>query len=186
MLPNRSISCAQFDRVETRLHSRSCDLSPNPSPAIASSGSTAGCCCGSLGLRHLWKPPAPPRQSRSRPRQSPIPGSIGSSASSSASLCCAPRVRALRPSRTFVHRRRNDTSLIRAIIGSAMRRSLRSKNLHGRIKALTQSVDLLVERLLRRLPRGLTRRRPIIALHEASATGLAEICRPSAAPADTS
>jgi hypothetical protein len=48
----------------------------------------------------------------------------------------------------------------RAVIGSAMRRTLRSKDLNQRIAALSQNVDVLVARLLKRLPRGLTRRRP--------------------------
>ena len=37
---------------------------------------------------------------------------------------------------------------------------LRSKDLNQRIAALSQDVDTLVARLLKRLPRGLTRRRP--------------------------
>jgi len=57
-------------------------------------------------------------------------------------------------------RRRTETHLQRAIIGSAMRRALRAKDLTQRIAALSQDVDGLVARLLKRLPRGLTRRRP--------------------------
>jgi hypothetical protein len=57
-------------------------------------------------------------------------------------------------------RKRIETHLMRAIVGSAMRRSLRSKDLNQRISALSQNVDALVARLLERLPRGLTRRRP--------------------------
>lgn len=48
-----------------------------------------------------------------------------------------------------------------------MRRALRSKDIRQRIAALTQNLDGLVARLLKRLPRGLTRRRPIIARREA-------------------
>jgi hypothetical protein len=57
-------------------------------------------------------------------------------------------------------RRRIETHMWRAVIGSAMRRALRSKDLNQRIAALSQDVDALVARLLKRLPRGLTRRRP--------------------------
>jgi hypothetical protein len=57
-------------------------------------------------------------------------------------------------------RRRIETHMRRAIIGSAIRRALRSKDLNQRIAALSQNVDALVTRLLKRLPRGLTRRRP--------------------------
>jgi hypothetical protein len=57
-------------------------------------------------------------------------------------------------------RRRTETHMLRAIIGSAMRRTLRSKDLNRRIAALSQDVNVLVARLLKRLPRGLTRRRP--------------------------
>jgi hypothetical protein len=49
------------------------------------------------------------------------------------------------------------------VIGSAIRRSLRARNLRDRIQRLTQDIDTLVVRLLKRLPRGLTRRRSIIA-----------------------
>jgi hypothetical protein len=56
-------------------------------------------------------------------------------------------------------RRRIDTHLRRAIVGSAMRRALRSKDLSRRIAALSQDIDLLVACVLKRLPRGLTRRR---------------------------
>ncbi len=57
--------------------------------------------------------------------------------------------------------RRNETQLARAIIGSAMRRAFRSRSLEQRIAALSQPVEALVARLLKRLPRGLTRRRPM-------------------------
>lgn len=58
-------------------------------------------------------------------------------------------------------RPRTEHQLLRAVIGSAMRRSLRARDLRQRITALSQNVDALVARLLKRLPRGLTRRRPI-------------------------
>ena len=51
---------------------------------------------------------------------------------------------------------------------STLRRALRPKDLRQRIEALTQSIDALVARLLKRLPRGLTRRRPIKARREAN------------------
>ena len=81
----------------------------------------------------------------------------------------APRVRRLDPRKGVAEHRRNDAALRRAIVGSAMRRALRPKNLRQRIGALTQSIDALVAQLLRRLPRGLTRRRPIKAQPEVHA-----------------
>jgi hypothetical protein len=60
-------------------------------------------------------------------------------------------------------RPRKEGGLLRAIVGSAMRRDLRAKDLTQRIAALSQDVDVLVARLLKRLPRGLTRRRPILS-----------------------
>jgi hypothetical protein len=56
-------------------------------------------------------------------------------------------------------RRPIETHRRRAIIGSALRRALRSTDLQKRIAALSQNVETLVARLLKRLPRGLTRRR---------------------------
>lgn len=46
----------------------------------------------------------------------------------------------------------------RAILGSRLRRSLRARDLAGRIAALRQNIDAMTLRLARRLPRGLTRR----------------------------
>jgi hypothetical protein len=74
-------------------------------------------------------------------------------------LRAAPRVRLNNTPKHSPHRR-IETHMRRAIIGSAMRRSLRSKDLNQRIAALSQNVGALVARLLKRLPRGLTRRRP--------------------------
>jgi hypothetical protein len=47
----------------------------------------------------------------------------------------------------------------RAVLGSALRRALRPKDVRARIEALRQDISTLVARLARRLPRGLTRRR---------------------------
>src|SRR5262249_49943988 len=76
-------------------------------------------------------------------------------------LRAAPRVRSMKSHRPFALYRLKQRGLHRAIIGSGIRRSLRSKDLRQRIEALTQSIGSLVARLLKRLPRGLTRRRPI-------------------------
>ena len=69
----------------------------------------------------------------------------------------------VRPVSTLKHsaRRRIETHMARAIIGSAMRRSLRPRRLDQRIAALSQNIEALVARIAKRLPRGLTRRRPI-------------------------
>lgn len=74
-------------------------------------------------------------------------------------LRAAPHVRV---TNTLKHaaRPKTETQMRRAVVGSAMRRALRSKNLNRRIAALSQDVDGLVARLLKRLPCGLTRRRP--------------------------
>ena len=82
--------------------------------------------------------------------------------------------------------RRKDSALARAVVGSALRRSLRSKDLRERIERLTQSVDALVTRLLRRLPRGLTRRRPIEARREMRAPLLRNACALLPLTSDTS
>ena len=77
-------------------------------------------------------------------------------------LRAAPRVRCIKAHRPFAAHRLKERGLRRAVIGAAMRRALRRRDLHRRIEALSQSIDSLVARLLKRLARGLTRRRPII------------------------
>ncbi|QGZ95117.1 hypothetical protein [Terricaulis silvestris] len=74
-------------------------------------------------------------------------------------LRAAPHVRVMNAPR-HSSRRRIETHMRRAIFGSAMRRTLRSNDLNQRIAALSQDVGVLVQCLLKRLPRGLTRRRP--------------------------
>jgi hypothetical protein len=74
-------------------------------------------------------------------------------------LRAAPHVRSTNTTK-HASRCKIETHIVRAVIGSAMRRALRSKDLTQRIAALSQDVDVLVARLLKRLPRGLTRRRP--------------------------
>jgi hypothetical protein len=78
-------------------------------------------------------------------------------------LRAAPRVRWIKARRPFALYRLKQRGMRRAVIGCALRRSLRPKSLRRRIEALTQSIDCLVARLLKRLARGLTRRRPILA-----------------------
>lgn len=75
-------------------------------------------------------------------------------------LRAAAHVRAIPALRHSAHRR-VETHMSRAVIGAAMRRALRPKCLDQRIGALSQDVQGLVARLLKRLPRGLTRRRPV-------------------------
>jgi hypothetical protein len=82
--------------------------------------------------------------------------------------------------------RRKDAALRRAIIGSALRRALRPKDLRQRIAALTQSIDPLVARLLKRLPRGLTRRRPSITTPKQGAADAQSALPAPALGADTS
>ncbi|MBX3430054.1 MAG: hypothetical protein KF779_10795 [Hyphomonadaceae bacterium] len=96
-------------------------------------------------------------------------------------------IRAARQVRTIptlkhtAHRRR-ETHLARAIVGAAMRRALRPRDLRRRIAALSQPIAPLAARILRRIPRGLTRRRPIGARPEprtafaASSADLNQFC----------
>jgi len=95
-------------------------------------------------------------------------------------------VRRINPRKGVAAHRRNDNALARAVVGSALRRSLRSKDLRERIKRLTQNIDALVTRLLRRLPRGLTRRRPIKTRRELHTPRLRDACAPFPLIRDTS
>jgi hypothetical protein len=76
-------------------------------------------------------------------------------------LRAAPHVRRVNRRRGISEHRCNDSAVTRAVIGSAMRRALRARDLRERIQRLNQDIETLVARLLKRLPRGLTRRRPI-------------------------
>jgi hypothetical protein len=79
----------------------------------------------------------------------------------------APRVRALPTMRPFAVHRLKQSALPRAVIGAQLRRTLRPKALRRRCDALRRiCISALVERILKRLPRGLTRRRPILARPE--------------------
>ena len=102
-------------------------------------------------------------------------------------LRAAPHVRRLNRRKGVAQHPINDTSLRRAIIGSALRRALRAKDLRQRIELLVSvNICALVARLLKRLPRGLTRRRPIVAAPETRETETANRLIPSALCADTS
>ncbi|MFZ2028703.1 MAG: hypothetical protein WAU68_00210 [Vitreimonas sp.] len=83
-------------------------------------------------------------------------------------LRAVPRVRALRTNRPFALHRLKQTALSRAVIGAKLRRALRSKGLAQRCEALRRiSISGLAAHILKRLPRGLTRRRPIRTRPEA-------------------
>jgi len=97
----------------------------------------------------------------------------------------ARRVRRLPTLKHAAHHRR-ETHLTRAIIGAAMRRALRPKHLDQRIAALSQDLQGLIARLLKRLPRGLTRRRPIRTHPEMRAPEVLLVCGFVAPTADTS
>ncbi|MBL8536648.1 MAG: hypothetical protein JNM59_04525 [Hyphomonadaceae bacterium] len=58
-------------------------------------------------------------------------------------------------------RRRPEVGFMRAVLGAKLRRRFRSRDVRQRIDALREGADVLMARLLRRLPCGLTRRRPI-------------------------
>jgi hypothetical protein len=95
-------------------------------------------------------------------------------------------VRRVNPRKGVAEHRRKDSALARAVVGSTLRRSLRSKDVCERIERLTQSIDALVARLLRRLPRGLTRRCPIIARREMRMLNLCDAYAPFPLLSDTS
>ena len=97
----------------------------------------------------------------------------------------ATRVRTVSTLKHAAHRR-IETHMTRAVIGSAMRRSLRSRRLDQRIAALSQNLEALVARLLRRRPRGLTRRRPIRTRPEMRRAEVAFVCDNAPLSADTS
>jgi len=97
----------------------------------------------------------------------------------------APFVRAVnRPRRAG--RPLTEDQIRRAVIGAAMRKSLRTRDLRRRIAALSQDPGDLAARLLQRLPRGLTRRRPIITCPEMRPIWRAQNYVSAARPADTS
>lgn len=101
-------------------------------------------------------------------------------------LRAATHVRRTTVRKGVAEHRRNDSALRRAVIGTRLRKSLRSKDLHERIMRLTQPIDTMVMRVIRRLPRGLTRRRPIKAQREAQAPHHGDACAPLLPISDTS
>jgi hypothetical protein len=77
-------------------------------------------------------------------------------------LRAVPHVRMPRTHRAHAQHRLIQSALSRAVIGAKVRRAIRPKNLRQRIETLRRAdLNALVARLLKRLPRGLTRRRPI-------------------------
>ncbi len=76
-------------------------------------------------------------------------------------------IRCIKTHRPFAVHRLARSGISRAVIGSAMRRDLRPKDLRQRIEALSQNIDTMIARLLKRLSRGLTRRRAIRTAPEA-------------------
>jgi len=102
-------------------------------------------------------------------------------------LRAAPRVRALRTKRAFALHRLKQSALARAVIGAKLRRAFRPKHLRQRIEGLRRiEIAVLVARLLKRLPRGLTRRRPILATPEQGGVSLARSISMPAPAGDTS
>ncbi|MBX9745816.1 MAG: hypothetical protein K2X34_02875, partial [Hyphomonadaceae bacterium] len=69
----------------------------------------------------------------------------------------------------------------RAILGLRLRRALRGRDLRARIAALSQDIGALVDRVIHRLPRGLTRLRGTRARATtgARAQTAARVCSPS-------
>jgi hypothetical protein len=94
-------------------------------------------------------------------------------------------VRPLNPTRFTLRHGITRDGWRRAVLGSALRRALRPKDVHARIEALRQDISTLVARLARRLPRGLTRRRGSYAPPDCAAHTLRAMLTPPRA-ADTS
>jgi hypothetical protein len=101
-------------------------------------------------------------------------------------LRAVPRVRRVTARRGVAEHRHRERALARAVVGSALRRAIRSKHLRERIARLQQNIDTLVARLLRRVPRGLTRRRPIKPRRDHSAIDAFLDAQHPTAVADTS
>jgi hypothetical protein len=78
------------------------------------------------------------------------------------------------------------TSLRRAVMGVKLWRELRQGDVRQPIAALRQDMDTLTARVVRRLPRGLTRRRPIHTRPELRATALLGVFLTPPLAADTS
>lgn len=76
--------------------------------------------------------------------------------------------------------------LVRAILGSALRRRLRHRSLRTRIQALRLGAVGLAERIAKRLPRGLTRRRPILPKPSSASPALGNMPATATEIADSS
>jgi len=96
------------------------------------------------------------------------------------------RMRRVNMRKGVIEHRRIETSQLRAIMGTRTWSALRSKHLHIRIAALRQNLDALVARVLRRLPRGLTRRRPIRPRPERACIAMRDAFAAPVYAADTS
>lgn len=73
----------------------------------------------------------------------------------------APHVRLALPRKGVCADAVKTSGLRRAIVGSALRRALRRSDLRARISALSRPISAIAAQVLKRLPRGLTRRRAI-------------------------
>ncbi|MES1159002.1 MAG: hypothetical protein ABUL42_03820 [Terricaulis silvestris] len=97
-----------------------------------------------------------------------------------------PRLRSIHQRKGVSEHRRIETAMFRAIIGCRLRRALLSKDLQKRIAALRLDLNVLVAHVLRRIPCGLTRRRPIKMRPEPRRVEAPCIFMPPAPCADTS
>jgi hypothetical protein len=96
------------------------------------------------------------------------------------------RLRPIPPPRGVAQHARRDHGLLRAALGGTLRRALRSRDLRARVAALRQDITPLVARIVRRAPRGLTRRRPILPTWARRDAPAATACGISSVDADTS
>jgi len=96
-------------------------------------------------------------------------------------------LRRVSPSGRNRARHRRAVSLnFRTLVGSALRRALRAKELRQRIDALSQDIEVLIARLIKRLAHGLTRLRPIVPRRERGSLSCLVTPAHATALADTS
>ena len=85
-------------------------------------------------------------------------------------LKAAERVRFRPPGRGRAQHPLKERALRRAVMGVKLRRALRRHDVRERAAALRQDIAPLIAALVRRLPRGLTRRRPVPTRAQSDAT----------------
>ncbi len=101
-------------------------------------------------------------------------------------LKAAERVRFLPPSRLHAKHTIKARALRRAVLGVDLRRALRRHDARERALALRQDIAPLIAALVRRLPRGLTRRAPVRTIARRDSTLCVRIAAATAHFSDSS